>query len=350
MRIVLFPAWRYCRLSHFRAQARPSEFSSRKLPIKKKITIANENENVMTKDGDLPADLVQPFMLDVSQLRGRIVRLPNLLEEIIAAHDYPEPVEKLLAEALCLTTLLAGMLKFNGAFTLQVKGEGPLRMLVCDMTNDGVLRGMASFDPEAVAALGEDADFLTLTLRGYLAFTVDQADSDERTQGITELVGASLTAAIQHYFKQSEQIRTAFVTQIDKDKNDRWQGAAMMLQQIGLEGGIDSIHVDDVEENWRRSMMLMGTIQPYELLDPATSPNGILYKIFHEEMPRVFDPIPLSRACRCSIDRIAAVIESLPQEERVEIAENGVISVTCEFCNTTYAFPVDTGSDASPKE
>lgn len=305
----------------------------------KKLIPANDDPNLLAASL-LTNDHVQPFMLDVSQLRGRIVKSDDVIDAILAAHNYPEPVARLLAEALCMTTLLAGMLKFNGVFTLQVKAEGPLRLLVCDMTNEGVLRGMASFDGDAVEALGDDADFLTLTVRGYVAFTVDQANSDERTQGITELIGASLTAAIQHYFKQSEQIRTGFVTQIRHNADDRWQAAAIMLQQIGLEGGnTDRVDTDDIEENWRRSMMLLGTLKEYELLDNTQPLTGILYQLFHEEAPRVFDPIPLVRGCRCSIDKIRVVIDSLSPDERVEASVDGVIPVTCEFCNTTYEFP-----------
>ena len=149
---------------------------------------------------------------------------------------------------------------------MQVKGDGPLRLLVCDMTNAGIMRGYASFDADAVATLGDDADFLTLTVRGYLAFTVDQADSNECTQGITELIGATLTEAVQHYFKQSEQIRSGFVTHIDLDAAGVWQGATLMLQQIGIEGGtLDKVDAGDVEENWRRSMMLLGTLQPFRI-------------------------------------------------------------------------------------
>lgn len=309
------------------------------MTIHKKITIANENTPVPF---DIVTDYVQPFMLDVSQLRGRIVRLPTAIDNILKAHDYPPAVAQLLAEALCLTTLLAGMLKFDGIFTLQLKSEGPLSTLVCDITTDGTLRGYASFDKEAVAALEDDADFLTLTLRGYMAFTVDQADTTERYQGITQLTGATLTEAVRHYFQQSEQIKTAFVSQIDQDKKGQWNGAAIMVQQLGLEGGsADRIQADDVTENWQRTMMLLQTIKPYELLDSKVDLNEVLYKLFHEEGIRVFEPIVISRGCRCSLDKVSAVIDSLPQEERTDLAENGAITVTCEFCNTAYQFPIE---------
>lgn len=315
------------------------------MAIRKKIIVANQNyqgpEGPMD-DGGASPDHVQPFMLDTSGLRGRIVRLPFVIQNILVPHDYPEPVARLLAEAMCLTTLLAGMLKFDGIFTMQLKGEGPLRTMICDLANDGVLRAYASFDADAVAALAEDADFLTLTERGHLAFTVDQVTGSDRYQGITELNGATLTEAVQHYFTQSEQIRTGFVTQVHRDDLGRWQGAAIMLQQIAAEGGhSDKTSPDSDEEDWRRTMMLLGTLGPYEMLTGGMPLNTILFRLFHEEGVRVFDPLPIRKGCRCSEERIRTVLDNLSVDDKKEYADNGVISVTCEFCSTMYEFPID---------
>lgn len=313
------------------------------MAIHKKIIIANQNSEGPMDDGGAAPDHVQPFMLDIPQLRGRIVRLPFVLQDILAAHQYPEAVSRLLAEALCLTTLLAGMLKFDGIFTLQLKGEGALKTLVCDMMTDGTLRGYAGYDAAAVAALGDDADFLTLTQKGYLAFTVDQATNTDRYQGITDLKGATLTEAARHYFQQSEQINTAFVTQIDRDADGRWNGAAIMLQQLAREGGhSDRAQGTQDEEDWRRCMMLLGTLKNGEMLPSSTPLNTLLYQLFHEENVRVFAPVTVSKGCRCSMDKISAVLDNLSVDERREYAENGVITVTCEFCNTSYEFAVGT--------
>lgn len=316
------------------------------MAIHKKIIIANQNARgpqAVSGEPVAAPDHVQPFMLESSQLKGRIVRLPQTLDAILSAHDYPLAVAALLAEALCLTTVLAGMLKYDGVFTLQIKGEGPVRTLVCDLTHDGDLRGYAGYDAEKLEALAEDdRDFLTLLEKGYLAFTVDQAASSDRYQGITVLSGTSLTDSIQHYFQQSEQIRTAFVSRVGQDEAGRWNGGALMLQQLALEGGqADRVLADDTEEAWRRSMMLMETVKPEEMLNGALPLNTLLYNLFHEEGVRVFDPLEVRNGCRCSRERILSVLDSLADADKREIAEDGVISVTCEFCNTSYRFPLE---------
>lgn len=318
------------------------------MAIKKKITIANQNqmerEQSFGDDGNAAPDHVQPFMLDVSQLRGRIVRLPGVIDAIISAHQYPRPIARLLSEALCLTTLLAGMLKFDGIFTLQIKGEGILGTLVCDITTAGILRGYASYDAEKLAA-NPEPDFRALMGDGYLSFTVDQANSADRYQGITALSGETLTESMQHYFLQSEQINTGFVTQIEQDNEGRWVGAAIMLQQVARHGGTvahsDMAQPDEDEDSWHRSMILLNTLQDREMLRMETPLNTILYQLFHEEGVRVFEPVNIEKGCRCSMEKIRGVLDSLSNDDKFEYAENGVISVTCEFCNTTYEFPVE---------
>src|SRR5579883_2241763 len=142
----------------------------------------------------LPDDLVQPFQIDPFGLRGRLVRLGPLLDEILTRHAYPEPVAVMLGEAIGLAAALAGALKYDGVFTLQTKGDGPIRLLVADVTTAGAVRGYAQFDEAKLAGL-ESAGALSVPRMlgaGYLALTVDQGEYTERYQGIVALEGASL--------------------------------------------------------------------------------------------------------------------------------------------------------------
>lgn len=338
------------------------------MAIQKRLTIANQNSRGLQVVSDNPPDHVQPFMLDVSQLRGRITRLPQSLNNILNAHDYPYAISLLLAEALCLTTLLARMLKFDGIFTLQISGEGAVRSLVCDMTYDGTLRGYVGYDEERLNAIEEDdRDFLTLLEKGYVAFTVDQANSPDRYQGITPLHGVNLTESVQHYFEQSEQIKTGFVTHVAKLDDGSWNGGAVMLQQLALAGGLasgddlavdgviepkhsDRVFADDDEDAWRRSMMLLQTVTRKELLDNRLELTDLLYRVFHEEGVRVFDTIAVTDGCRCSEERLRHVIENIPEDEKKEIAVNGVITAICEFCNTHYEFPLQREDDQQEEQ
>jgi molecular chaperone Hsp33 len=185
-------------------------------------------------------DLVQPFQIDAPGLRGRLVRLGASVDEVLSRHDYPEPVAHLLGETLALTAALSGALKYDGVFSLQTKGDGPIRMMVADITSQGAMRGYAAFDEQALAgALGPgagapiSAPVPRLLGRGHLAFTVDQGPDTERYQGIVELSGSTLADCAHHYFRQSEQlqagIRLACGRTAAPDGSTRWRAGALML-------------------------------------------------------------------------------------------------------------------------
>ena len=158
-------------------------------------------------------DIIRPFILEVPGLRGRLVRLGAIVDEILSRHAYPEPVASLLGEHLALTGALASMLKFDGIFTLQTKGDGPVTMMVADVTTAGGLRGYAEFDGAAVAEMIERQAERPITCNrllgaGYLAYTVDQGGQSERHQGIVELTGESLADTIHHYWTCIEKVES----------------------------------------------------------------------------------------------------------------------------------------------
>jgi molecular chaperone Hsp33 len=285
-------------------------------------------------------DMVQPFKIEGRAIRGRFVRLGPLVQDILNRHDYPRPVAAMLAEMLVLAATLAATLKYEGVFTLQTKGDGPIRLMVADVTSAGDLRGYAQFDADRLARLaGRPASVPRLLGAGYLAFTVDQGSHTERYQGIVELVGATLVDCIHHYFQQSEQFDAAIRLAVGAPRaaGEAWRASALMLQRLPPEAG----DADEVEEDWRRVLTLMGSSRNNEMLDPNLEPNDLLYRLFHEDGVRVFTPSRLQAGCRCSRARVERVIRSLPPAEVEELREGGRLTVTCEFCNSRYDFSED---------
>jgi molecular chaperone Hsp33 len=293
----------------------------------------------------VPDDLVQPFQIESSALRGRLVRLGAAVETILSQHDYPEPVAVMLGEAITLASLLAGALKYEGVFTLQTKGDGPLHLLVADVTSAGALRGYAQFDRERLDRLVAEGGAAALhgsvpklLGAGYIAFTVDQGEHTERYQGIVELQGGRLTDCAHHYFRQSEQIQAGIKLAVGRDpERGTWRAGGLMLQRLPTESGRH--FVDELEEDrWRRAMVLMSSSTAGELLDPRLAPNDLLFRLFHEDGVRVYDAHDLAARCRCSRERIERVLRSLPVEDRADLAVDGAVRVTCEFCNAQHVF------------
>jgi molecular chaperone Hsp33 len=296
-----------------------------------------------------PDDLVQPFRIDPFALRGRLVRLGPTVDRILSQHDYPEPVAAILGEAITLAVVLAGALKYDGIFTLQTKSDGPVRLIVADVSTEGAVRGYAQYDRERLDRVpthpGASPSVPELIGKGYIAFTVDQGEDTERYQGIVELIGANLAECAQHYFRQSEQIQAGIKLSVARAGHDgAWRAGGLMLQRVPPEGGY-SVIADDVEDGWRRAMVLMSTATPAELVDPDLLPHRLLLRLFHDESVRVFRTHSLEARCRCSRERIAGILRSFPAEDIEDMRKDAVTTVTCEFCNTRYEF---TGEDLAP--
>jgi molecular chaperone Hsp33 len=283
-----------------------------------------------------PDDLVQPFKIEGQAVRGRLVRLGPLIDAVLGRHDYPQMVAELLGETVALAAGLAAALKYEGVFTLQAKGDGPIRLIVADVTSGGAVRGYAQFDPpklEALAHGNASPSVPKLLGAGYLAFTVDQGPHTERYQGIVELTGATLADCIHHYFRQSEQLDAA-VTVAAGRTSSGWRAGALMLQRLPRSAGAS----DEAEDGWRRTLAYMAAATAADLLDRELPPNDLLYRLFHEDGVRVFATASLQAGCRCSRDRVESVLRSLPGDELEAFKVDGVITVTCEFCRAAYGF------------
>jgi molecular chaperone Hsp33 len=291
-------------------------------------------------------DLVQPFQIDPFRLRGRLVRLGPLLDEILTRHAYPEPVAVMLGEAIALAVALAGALKYDGVFALQTKGDGPIRLLVADVTTAGAVRGYAQFDEAKLAkamAAGEVAHSVPRLLgAGYLAFTVDQGEHAERYQGIVELQGASLAECTHHYFRQSEQVEAGLKVAVARvaeagGGKPSWRGGSLMIQRLPPRG--QAAVQEAAEDGWRRAMILMSSCTAQELVDPALAPETLLLRLFHEDGVRVYRRHKLTAQCRCSRERVETVLRMLPADELSALTtQEGDVVVTCEFCSTRYRF------------
>lgn len=300
------------------------------------------SEEYLIEPGETGFDRVVSFSVPDRDVRGRAVRLGPVLETVISAHDYPEPVRHVLAEALVLTTLMGSLLKDEASqLTFQIQAEGgAIDFLVCDF-RDGEVRGYLRHDPEKVSERGSNADIASTFGTGYLAITFDLAASGERYQGIVPLEGETLSGACESYFERSEQIPTLIRVAI-RNEGDHCVAGGMLVQHFpDGEEGRERLHVkaeSAIAPDWEHILALVGSVRHAELVDPELSIESLIWRLLHEEREiRAEATHSIRRGCRCTNDYYQSVLSQFPETERADMRDpDGRIPVECEFCSKVF--------------
>ncbi|WP_026942594.1 Hsp33 family molecular chaperone HslO [Hellea balneolensis] len=288
-------------------------------------------------------DLVTVFQLDGKPVRGRAVRMGASLTQALGTR-YPDLVARLLGEAMLISAIVAQSLKFDGRLVIQCHGtnEGAVSLLMSDCTTEGHVRGYARWDADKLKEISLDsrnpgAD--TLLGGGTFSMTIDQGPDMDQYQGLAAIEGARLSECAEHYFKQSEQIPTEIRLVCgelqEPGKDPVWRGGGLMIQKIAE----DKLR-GDTDEAWDTARALFQTVSDAELLDPDLTQNELLYRLFHEDGVRVVETSEIEAKCKCSRERLENTLRSFEKAALEDMAEDGVIDANCEFCDTTYSFPM----------
>lgn len=266
-------------------------------------------------------DIVQPFFFDDIAVRGAIVRLSASVQAVLSAQTYPQPVIAVLGESAAATSLIANSLKFTGRLTLQLRGAGPLSMLVMQSREDLKLRGMALSD-----GVADEQGFGDLASGAQCSVAIDSDNARERYQGIVEVHPESLTDSLLHFFSSSIQVPTALVLFADAG------GAGGLLLQT-LAGSDDVTESDD----WSRLKMLLDTLSLDDFR--VNSAVTLLRKVFAEDDLRLPDARPVHFHCECSREKAARAIEMLGADDaELAVTEQGSLTVSCEYCARARQF------------
>ena len=281
---------------------------------------------------------VIPFQLGNNKVRGNIVRLQNVVSEIIKRHEYPANVESIFADILTITACLGCRMKHDGVFTIQAKGTGDVNTLFSDITSDGFLRGYVGLSSNFTNI---QSNLKSLMGLGHVSFTLDQGKYSKRYQGLVSLEEPSMSKLAELYFNNSEQLVTKFLTfnYYDLEKSNRktlFSAGLIMLQKMPDKNSIDE---EINEEFWQNSLNFLSTLGQKEFLSTNLTSEEILYRLFNELGIKVYDKIIIKDQCRCSEEKIKLAIKNLSTKELQEIADqNGKVKVVCEFCKTERIF------------
>ncbi|MEI4471874.1 Hsp33 family molecular chaperone HslO [Frigidibacter sp. MR17.24] len=306
-------------------------------------------------------DTVLPFQLDRSDIRGRIARLDGVLERVLRQHHYPAQIEALVAEAALLTALIGQTIKLRWKLSLQIRGDGPARIIATDYYGPEAegeparIRAWASFDETRVDGAAKPFDLIG---QGYFAILIDQGAGMTPYQGITPIAGGSLSSCAETYFAQSEQLPTRFALSYGRStlpgQAERWRAGGVMIQHmpkaspfVASEGGsgeggllaATDILEGDEGDNWNRANLLLDTVEDLELIGPTVQPTDLLVRLFHEETPRVFDAQPVEFGCTCSPDKVRQSLSIYSAKDIGHMTtDEGIVTADCQFCGAHYEF------------
>jgi len=277
-------------------------------------------------------DLVQRFVVEQQSVRGQFVRLGPAWLALREHADYPEPVRRLLGEAVSAAVLLASTLKFEGELTLQLQGNGGVRLLVAQCTHDFRVRGVARFERERIA---DDANFASLAGEGTIVVTIETGKQASRYQGIVPIGGGSLAASLEHYFENSEQLPTRVVLGADD-----FGTAGLLVQRMPGQGGVagEGLSLEaEADRTFAAACEAMVGVHSDELLvRPAAE---LMRRTFAGLDLRLHGSHAVNFRCRCSAERVEGMLRSLGASEVESIVtEQGQVTVTCEFCHKPWGF------------
>lgn len=270
-------------------------------------------------------DILRRFLLEKANVRGEWVHLDTSWQHMLERSDYPTSVRLVLGEALTAIVLLSATVKHQGSIILQIQGEGPINLLVVQATPNGKVRGLARWKTEP-----QGTSLPELFGDARMVITMEAADSGERYQGIIALEGESLTQALEQYFQQSEQLPTRLWL-----TTGQYSCAGILIQRLPQAETDTFIDTEQQQEDWQRVSLLLDTLTAEEL--QTLQPEPLIYRLFHEESPRIFEGKSIRFQCSCSQERVDNMLRSLGETEAKSILEEqGQIEVTCEFCNARY--------------
>jgi molecular chaperone Hsp33 len=277
-------------------------------------------------------DCLHRFMFERYPIRGHLVHLDAAWRALIEHRDYPGNIREALGEAVAASLLLAATIKFEGVLSLQMRGDGPVHLILAQCSGGLGVRGLARYRENAGSGVARIADLIGA---GNLTVTLETDDGAQRYQGIVPIVGQRLAESLQVYFENSEQLPTRLWLHADS------QGASGMLLQKLPDAhppqGAAAADPAAVEDAWRRVQFIGETLTALEMR--TLSDAEILRRLFNEDDVRLFEPAPVFFRCRCSRERVGSMLQSLGEaESRSVLAERGEVEVHCDFCNRGYVF------------
>ncbi len=272
-------------------------------------------------------DKLYRYLFKDRAVRGEWVRLNQSFNETLNTHHYPLAVQNLLGEMMAATSLLTAKLKFEGKITVQIQGDGALKLALVNGSDQQQIRALARLQGE----INDEMTLAQMVGKGVLVITIAPHEG-ERYQGVIALDKPTLSECLEDYFIRSEQLQTQLL--IRTGEFDGKPVAAGMLLQIMPDGS-------GSPQDFEHLATLAATMKDDEIF--GLTAEELLYRLYHEETVEIFPPQQITFHCGCSQERSGAALLLISEDEIDQILaeHNGSIDMQCECCGTHYFFNKD---------
>lgn len=311
---------------------------------KRKFIAANENAII--------DNVVVPFIIADSEIRGRFLRLGSQIDVILSNHNYPPLVLKLLAQLVMISVMLGSLIKLKGSIYIQIRGDGPVKLMIADYNDLHHIRGYAQIDEEAKGSseiltnMDNENNIANIFGNAQIIITIEQEGFEKPYQAIIAMDKPDLQSCIVDYYLQSVQIKTNLFIKVENYLG-RWHAGGLILQNVPQTGGNNnkennniqaSFARKDIEEIWQFALYSSATITDKECFDVNLSPGELLYRLYSEYGVRVFSAQKVKAKCRCSRQKMFSALKSIAYNELEELAVNNIIGMDCHFCSRKEEF------------
>lgn len=274
-------------------------------------------------------DIIKPFMLEKGLFRGCLIQADQVVADIWEKQAYPDALRPLMTEAVLTAIALSAGIKYQGVFSLQIKGDGPVNSVFVDVTTDQKIRAYMRFDPQE-KHWEKYRTIPALFGQGQLIFSVAGL-GQEPYQGIVALNHDNLSDIVKGYFRLSEQIDTELIL-----RQKGTAGRCLLLQRMPDKQGVSAEEVADL---WETVTVLMNSVQNAELFSEKLTADEILFRLFHANQLVVFEAKTPVFSCRCYRGKMENFLKKMePAERQALYDEAGHIETVCQFCGEKYVF------------
>lgn len=275
------------------------------------------------------SNVIIPFTICDNSIKGRIIKLDTEIDKILSQHKYPEPIERILAELILVSSIVASQFKDEITLSIQFQSEGAVKYIIADYQSPGLIRGYAQFQKDIDYSKKTYQDILN---KGFLSVTLDRKlYNTQRYQGVVDVDNMTVSEAVEKYFYQSEQIQTSIKlsvgTLILPENKRKICAGGIMIQRLPGD-----------DDHWHEANIYFNTIRDDELIDPNLSLEQLLYSLYHEVGVKIYDYVPILNKCRCSREKAEQILLSIGKKEALSLISENKIEISCQFCNNSQIF------------